>query len=71
MNLKQQIEMQRRYSAQAGDEPRRAADAARTMRDPDDMDKGELIEFLEGVGIEIDRRWGVDRLRSVMKGEPQ
>lgn len=67
MDIKAQLELQRRYNEQIANEPRRAIEAARTMRDPDEMSREELIEFLEGVGVEIDRRWGEARLRALMK----
>lgn len=68
MNIKQQLEMQRRYNERIRNAPRRATEVARTMVDPDDMSREELIAFLEGVGVKIDRRWGIARLRAEMRG---
>ena len=51
MNLKQQLEVQRAYTAQA-------------VAPPEASERDRMLFALDEAGVAVDRRWGLDRLRA-------
>ena len=54
MNLKQQLEVQRAYTARA-------------VAPPEASEREQILAALEAAGVAVDRRWGLERLKAAQK----
>jgi len=48
-------------------EPDKGEDDQQLSDDIDDLPRDELIKIAENAGVQIDRRWGDDRIRNAIK----
>jgi len=67
MNIKQQLDMQSRYTAQAMGGPAPAEPDAFTPETVDAMSKGDLRDLAEAHGVEIPKGTNIQDMRGMVK----